>query len=155
MIGESLSWFSLPSPATDEQIAAVERVVQKRFPDDFREFVKRFSGGAPNETDFEFSDGRDGTFFASAGQFLTFIPDDRNYVLACVNRTEFFPADLLPFAVDGGGNLTCLDFRFSESPSVVFWHCGRRGLTDEISPVARDFTEFIGLLHLPVDDDLA
>ncbi|MEX1027032.1 MAG: SMI1/KNR4 family protein [Candidatus Paceibacterota bacterium] len=153
MVGESLTWFDDPSPATDEQICAVENAIGNRFPDDYREFAKRYSGGSPNETDFEFPDEETGMFYASVGEFFTVTPNDDRNLLRWMERTEFFPLRLVPFAGDGGGNYICFDFRFGSSPSIAFWHGGRRGLENEISFVAESFSDFVALLHEPDDDE--
>lgn len=154
MIGESLTWFSAPTPAIGEQIAAIESAVGNRFPCDYREFAVNYSGGSPNETDFEFPDDETSTFYASLGEFFTLSPNDDRNLLRWMEQTEFFPAGLVPFAGDGGGNCICFDFRSdSNSPSIAFWHSGRRGLANEISFVAKTFSDFVDLLHEP-DDDL-
>lgn len=153
MSGDSLTWFDQPSPASEDEVVAVERDLGYKLPNDYREFAKRFSGGSPNETDFEFSDDEVGTFHASASEFFNLhVNDDRN-VVRWMKRTEFFPADLVPIAGDGGGNYVCLDYRSASNPIVVFWHNGRRGMTNETSFVAKTFSEFIELLHLPDDSN--
>jgi cell wall assembly regulator SMI1 len=154
MAGESLTWFDAPSPATDDDITAVENAIGNRFPGDYREFAKRYSGGSPNETDFEFPDDETGTFCASVGEFFTLTPEDDRSLLRRMERTEFFPSGLVPLAGDGGGNYICFDFRSdSSSPPIVFWHHGRRGLDVEISFVAKSFSDFVKLLHKPDDDE--
>jgi cell wall assembly regulator SMI1 len=154
MTGESLTWFDVPSPASDDHIAAVESAIGYRLPDDFREFAKSYSGGSPNETDFEFFDSDTGTFYASVGEFLTLSPEDDRNLVRWMQRTEFFPSGLVPFAGDGGGNYTCFDFRSDGiSPPVVFWHSGRRGLDNEVSFVAKTFSDFVELLHEPDDEE--
>ncbi|MDA7980817.1 MAG: SMI1/KNR4 family protein [Pirellulales bacterium] len=154
MAGESLTWFDAPSPASDEDIAATESAIGNRFPDDYRDFAKSYSGGLPNETDFEFADAETETFHASVGEFFTLSPDDDRNLVRWMERTEFLPSGLVPFAGDGGGNYICFDFRSgSNSPSIVFWHSGRRGLDSEVSLVAKTFSDFVELLHEPDDDE--
>ena len=153
MVGETLTWFTEPSRATGEELAAIERATGWRLPDDFREFALRFSGGAPNETDFDFADGQTGKFYASAAEFLSLKAADERSILQSMQRIEYFPDGLVPFAADGGGNYVCFDFRTSGVPNVVFWNHGRRGLTDEISLVSRSFEDFIHCLKKPPDED--
>lgn len=154
LAGESLTWFDAPSPATDGDIAAIENAIGNRFPGDYREFAKRFSGGSPNETNFEFPDDETGTFYASVGEFFTLTPEDDRNILRWMERTDFFPSGLVPIAGDGGGNYICFDFRSDTSnPPVVFWHSGRRGLGSEISFVDKSFSGFVKLLHEPGGDE--
>jgi hypothetical protein len=154
MAGEFLTWFDAPSPESDEHVASVENAIGYRLPDDYREFAKSYSGGSPHETDFEFSDSETGTFCASVGEFFTLSPDDDRNLLRWMERTEFFPTGLVPFAGDGGGNYICFDFRSdTNSPSIVFWHSGRRGLENEVSCVAKTFSDFVDLLHEPADEE--
>jgi hypothetical protein len=151
MSGENLTWFSDPLPATEEQITAVESMLKRRLPEDYREFAKRFSGGWPNECDFEICDGTGGIFHASLGEFFTLLPKHEKNLVTWMQRTEFFPAELVPFGVDGGGNYICFDYRSLNDPAVAFWHSGRRGLNDEISFVAKAFSDFVMMLHQPGD----
>lgn len=154
MVGENLTWFFEPKPASNAHIAVVESAIGYRLPDDFREFSKSYSGGSPNETDFEFSDSDTRVFYASVGEFFTLSPeDDRNHV-GKMQRTEFFPSGLVPFAGDGGGNYICFDFRSDGiDPAVVFWHHERRGMDNEVSFVAKTFSDFVELLYEPDDEE--
>lgn len=64
---------------------------------------------------------------------------------------EFFPAKLVPFAVGGGGNLTCFDYRNStDNPNVVFWcHYDNEG--EDVHFVANTFEEFLSILYASED----
>jgi hypothetical protein len=152
MVGKQLTWYDAPSPATDDQIASVERAIGHQLPDDYGDFAKRFSGGSPNETDFEFPDS-EGTFYATVSEFFTLLPDDVRNLVRWMQRTEFFPPGLVPFGRDGGGNYVCFDYRYDSGPSVVFWHNGRRGMSNEISFVATSFSTFVALLRRPDLDE--
>jgi len=122
MAGESLTWFDAPSAATNEDIAIVENAIGNRFPEDYRQFAKHYSGGSPNETDFEFADGPD-AFYASAGEFFTLKPKDNRNLLRRMELTEFFPAGLVPLAGDGGGGTTFV-LIFGPSTAVPPWSFG-------------------------------
>ena len=153
MVGEDLTWFSDPNPAGEEDIRHAEHVLGQHFPSDFREFVKRFGGGFPDQTDFEFEDDEKGTFYAAVGQFLAIGQRDEAHILGWMARTEFLPDGLVPIALGGGGDYVCLDYRNAAIPSVVFWHHGRRGLPDEVSFVSETFSDFISLLRVPADEE--
>ncbi|CAO1295871.1 unnamed protein product [Diamesa hyperborea] len=62
-----------------------------------------------------------------------------------------FPDKIVPFAVDGGGNLICFDYRRNintDEPSIIFWHHeGESGTAEELSFVANSFDEFLDMLH--------
>ncbi len=60
----------------------------------------------------------------------------------------------MPFTEDGGGNHVCFDYRSDRNnPPIVFWHHERRGLDNEVSFVAKTFSDFVELLHEPDDDE--
>jgi hypothetical protein len=125
-------------------MGVVERAVQQRLPEDYREFARVGSVGTPDESDFSFADDG-GTFYAAVGVVLNFDPeDDAKHRVLSVGSVSI--------AEDGGGNLICLDYGHSLAPSIVFWHHGRCG-PDEISFVCRTFTDFLDALHEPRDDD--
>lgn len=153
MTGDSLTWFDQPSPASEDEVIAVESDTGYKLPSDYRDFARYFSGGSPNETDFEFPDDEVETFHASAGEFFNLHHDDDRNLVRWMKRTEFFPTHLLPIAGDGGGNYVCLDYRSASDPTIVFWHSGRRGMKNEISFVAKTFSDFVQLLHMPDDDN--
>jgi len=151
MTGSSLTWFDQPLPASEDELVAVEGALGYKLPSDYRDFAKHFSGGSPNETDFEFPDGEIEIFHASVGEFFNLHDGDERNLVRWLRRTEFFPEHLIPVAGDGGGNYVCLDYRSAGVPTVVFWHAGRPGMTNNISFVASTFSDFVGLLHLPND----
>lgn len=148
MIGDALTWFSDPSPATEADVISIETAIGIRFPPDYLDFVKTFGGGAPNESDFEFPDKSVGVFHAAVGEFLTALPEHPLNILSCTRRTEGLPMRLVPFAIDGGGNLICFDYR-SVGLQISFLHHGRCGFPDEISFVAPSFARFVDMLHPP------
>jgi len=74
-----------------------------------------------------------------------------------LNPPEYFLDSLVVFAVDGGGNYFCFDYRSGKDnldPPVVFWQhegpCedknGDEDLTLAISPLAENFESFIAQL---------
>jgi len=70
-------------------------------------------------------------------QIDTRLTDDENLI----------GANVIPIAALFAGDFVCLDFRNSETPSVVVWFHEE---SDELSPVttkvAEDFTEFLNML---------
>jgi cell wall assembly regulator SMI1 len=68
-----------------------------------------------------------------------------------LDTPEFFPENLVPFAVDGGGNLTCFDYRNTKKdPPIVFW-CHDDPDGEDVHFIANSFEEFINMLHEPTD----
>lgn len=153
MAGNSLTWRSQTFPASELEICAFEKRLGLRFPDDYREFVQKFGGGTPIECCFEFLDAELGTFHAGVGMFLSPVAEGERSIATWMTMTEEFPRRLVPISLDGGGNHLCLDYRSREIPVIGYWHHERRGVSDEISFVASTFSELIGLLHLPPDDE--
>lgn len=62
-----------------------------------------------------------------------------------VLREEFNVKDsIVPFAIDGGGNLTCFDFSSQPEPTIVYWQHDSACLPIKI---AQSFEAFIDLLE--------
>ncbi len=69
------------------------------------------------------------------------------------NPPECFPKNIVAFAINGGGDRICFDYRKapnSDNPPIVFWDHGADIETD-ISFIAKDFEEFISMLKEPED----
>ena len=92
-------------------------------------------------------------------RFLSFNEEDEENFSTMKNYWEDrnhdpdlpFPDKIVPFAIDGGGNLICFDYRHDIStnePKIVVWHHeGESGTAEELSFVANSFDEFLDMLH--------
>lgn len=83
-------------------------------------------------------------------------PDDHDSVLACAEELHDnygVSRQLIPIALDGGGDFMCLDYRESESePKIVYWSYG--AIPDvAIAYIADSFTSFLAMLKPPDTPD--
>jgi cell wall assembly regulator SMI1 len=150
---DDMEWIENPEGAGEDDVRRVEKELGVEFPEDFRAFALRFSGGSPaSHTDFDFADeGRYGTFNGGVGTFLSMRKGASMALLAEAEALAGRLAKgLVPFAAGPGGDYLCFDYRGSAAaPGVVYWHHGREGLEDQYSLVARSFTELLSLLYEP------
>jgi len=146
----------LPIPS-DKRIEAFERYCRVRLPIEYKEFLKKYNGAVPKTNVFDYngreylierllclleepeSDDTYGWYDMEVvlSQIDTRLTDDENLI----------GANVIPIAALFAGDFVCLDFRNSETPSVVVWFHEE---SDELSPVttkvAEDFTEFLNML---------
>ena len=144
---DMLTWFEPPQPVDEAEVAAVERALGVVFPADYRSFLRRFQGGYPEQTDFPLNDPRKS--IAAVGVFLSVRPErDTDYLLTARDMLQDrLPARVIPIAMGPEGDYVCLDYR-AAAPAVVYWHHERSG-SDELTPIANSFGEFISLLYEP------
>jgi len=127
---------SFGSGATEQEIAAAERLLGVSIRGDYREFLRRFGWGGVGDIEL-FGLGRD------VPKYLDLA------VLAASERDEMnppLPHHLLPVMNDGGGNLYCIDtIRADEMPTVVLWRHDEP-ITQKPTHQANDFTSWLKAL---------
>jgi hypothetical protein len=148
---DEFDWFLEPVATDEDSVHNVEQKLGVTFPADYRAFVLRYSEGSPaSHTDFDFADG-DGIFTAALDQFLGMRPESELYVprwTAILN--ERIANGIVPFALAAGGDYLCFDFRASVArPTVIYFHHGREGLSNQYSHVADTFSDFLAMLTEP------
>ncbi len=140
--------FGSVNPA---QIILVEKELSKKLPVSFKEMVSMCDAGYPKKSDFIFFDISLGDYtLGCIGALLAFSPEyPHEKILEYYhNPPEFFPEGLVGFAVDGGGNVICFDYRQdpdTNDPPIVYWI---HDVEDEesISPIAKNFDAFLSML---------
>ncbi|MEO1530399.1 MAG: SMI1/KNR4 family protein [Planctomycetota bacterium] len=137
---ESVDWDDpIPAPS-QEEIAAVERVLGVQLPSDFIEFCRHYHGGFPDPDEIEV-EGFGTTMVNSIIPFVD-VPDERiRSIVSVVEAVEGLHHKLVPFAVEPGGNYFCFDYR-SANQKVVFWFHEQSTIFD----VCDSFTEFVEIL---------
>lgn len=137
--------------ATD--IAECEKVIGIVFPITFKEKSLKCDGGTPIKNNFNYYSRSSGRYSGtSVGLFLLFskhYPHPSELLLRQYqNPAEFFPEGLVAFAVDGGGDKICFDYREGKDnldPPIVIWeHEGDEG--NDVSYLAPNFEAFMNML---------
>lgn len=135
---------NLPAPG-DTDRARIERAVGARVPDDYwalvvahqRQTLVADPIAVPEQGEVDF-----GVLLLALSPVIA--GDDASYcVERCLeNLQDYYPAGLLPFADDTGGNYWAFDFRRdSNRPEVVFIDHEIEG-EEGVIPVAPDFAGF-------------
>jgi hypothetical protein len=129
------------SHLTDKMLRGAELLIGVKFPESFRQVALLFDGSS-GDADFPVPGTRRGA--GSIGLWLSFLPWAPNSVWSWLSfwREHDLPRAVVPFGEDGGGNLICLDYRFSTTPSVSIWYHELNG-PDVIYPVADDFQQWL------------
>lgn len=140
-----------------ERINFIEKIIGKIFPHLFLELVKICDGGYPLKDAFAYFDiYHQSMIISGVGAFL-YLNDSNSsdFLKIYKNPPEFFPEGLIAFADNGGGDFICFDYRMdkeSKNPPIVFWsHGADKG--KDVSFIAKNFEEFIGMLYEPEDDN--
>jgi hypothetical protein len=133
----------------NNEIEKIEKKWKMLFPNRYKNCILQNQGKTPILSDFKI----DSKFLKSSSiaVFLHFNHDDKKqyYIDNVYNETkEYYPAGIFPFALDGGGNLVCFDYRKNKkNPKIVFWN--HETDTDDqynILTIASDFESFIDSL---------
>lgn len=134
------------SGALECDIDFVERRIDINLPEEYVELIKEHNGGYVKNKEFVYRNANNEIELGSMYMLNLF-----DILKEYINPPEFFPKRLVPFAEDGGGNLTCFDYRETKiNPSIVFWvHDDPEG--NDVHFVANNFEEFINMLHEPED----
>jgi cell wall assembly regulator SMI1 len=135
-------------------LAAAEAILDVKFPDDYRRFVRLHQGQSPEPSEFDFQqEGNPNT--STVNVLLHFLEPEGNsdaaeYNIVQTNRNarDSLAPRLIAFAEDPAGNYLAFDFRRPATPPpVVFVDHERVGGPGWVSPVAATFTEFLRLLR--------
>jgi hypothetical protein len=113
-----------PGPPPDGE-RAIERVEQAligdRLPDPYRRFLLTHNGGTPDPAGFVYADESGPYTDSEVARFMGI--GDTNYDLE--EWSEIYrgrmPEELLPIAVDPGGNVICLAIAGANRGAVYFW----------------------------------
>lgn len=158
MRARGIEWESFSEDPTGDpaMVRQVERQWGVTFPASYKEVVDQIDHARPVGGDaFEFHSRLVGhPVVHGVGEFIGFKnPGDNSWYMARLQShpPEDFPKGLVPFSLEGGGDLVCFDYRADRSatdPPVVVWHLeGEPGSGQEVSPVASNFDAFIGMLY--------
>ena len=139
--------------ASDERIARFESSAHLQLPGEYREFLKRYGNtGFKQFVEYPLIDKKcpwasNGCCEISVFYGLDAGPYDLEKRLS--SHVGRIPSDMLPIAVDSGGNLICLAFTGPDRDSVFFWdrdaepEPGEQDLCTNVYLVARSFDDFL------------
>lgn len=119
--GKSMNEFSKSRPAiAQSDIEKLENDLGIRLPEEMRSHYLRFNGGTPNLDWFPMMDDWDAIWIQ---KFLPIATRDAEEptiqsVYSRVAGNAGYPRSLIPFAIDPGGNLFCVD---TDSGAVHYW----------------------------------
>ena len=134
---------STSEPLRPRELDRAERVLGRKIPRPYREFLQRHNGGQPETPDFKMTNGDQ---LAAVKSFLGVdLPEETlnlEYVLSTFR--DQVPARFFPFARDPGGNLMCIAENGPDAGKIYFWDHERE--TDNMTVVADTFDEFLGKL---------
>jgi len=142
----SISWqpyvWDAPHPAAPGEIESIERLWGVSFPAPYKSIVSMHQGMTPNPHIIDIGKGD-----SSICTFLTVSEDESSRTYSLRDAYNFLkahiPPGVYPFALTGGGEYVCFDYRDAPShPRIVF-------VTVEafIHPIADCFSEFLAQLH--------
>lgn len=149
MAMRELDWRGGNEQVDESVVRELEEHLGVRFPTDYRDFVRRHSGGRPKQTDFRIPDSRKRV--VGVGVFLKakLDPGEDYSIAQARDWLEDLPSEVVPISEGAGGDYVCLDYRSAGAPRIVYWHHERVGDSDEFTPVSSSFTEFLDLLFEP------
>jgi hypothetical protein len=144
-------------PASEEQVAAAERLLEVRLPEQYRRFLVEEANGARPEQNL-LHDDESG---AGVDEYLGIDQSgDSDLVVVYETFRDRVPSWLLPVAHAPGGNLICLSLREEDRGTVWFWDHeqeaeeGDPPREDNLTMVAESFDEFASRLVAPDDADV-
>lgn len=139
------------APAEMVDIRKIELFTGIKLPASYVAIMKLHDGGDITKDSFYYQNHDNEQFNGNIGKMFKVLNGYESILGDLLNPPEFFPEGLIPFADDGGGNLTCFDYRHcKENPPIVFWvHDDPEG--EDVHFVSDNFEEFINMLHEPED----
>ncbi|WP_375772863.1 SMI1/KNR4 family protein [Archangium gephyra] len=142
----SISWdpyvWDAPHPVEPGEIESIERQWGVSLPDDYRSVVSMHQGMTPNPHIIDIGRGD-----SSICAFLAISEDESSHTYSIRDAYELLkphiPLGVYPFALTGGGEYVCFDYRGAPSqPRIVFVT-----VETDIHPIADSFSEFMEKLH--------
>ncbi|MWC31272.1 SMI1/KNR4 family protein [Paenibacillus sp. MMS18-CY102] len=141
-----ITWLFTDEAIDEKAISAVEKSFRVRFPDDYRECVKKYNGGYPEPNVYDINADEGGAVFDC---LLSFTNKDAN--IEVIYDVTPLPEGIIPFARDPFGGLICFNYRNTkDSPTVVFYD--QESVNDDkIKLICGTFSELIDRLYSDED----
>ena len=152
-IMHDITWFRRNEPLNEEALSALSSF-PFQLPKKYLSLLEQSNGGAINNSDFEYYDGRHNSYTQHAIGFIYGIGTTQyNLIKEYFSPPEFFPEGLVAFAETGNGDLICFDYRNdpkTSNPPIVYWN-HEAEVGKDVSFIAKDFEEFLTMLKEPED----
>ena len=142
------------TPTTDEIITEFEDQHNLKLPEDYRDFILEVNGGRPVKSwQFDFVEVGDTDSTSSIINYFLSFSNEYNGVQPSYRdrvENEEIPPDMVPIAIDPGGNLILISAAGEDFGTVCF--CDHE-LEDSdtgymiISPIEKSFTKFLQSLY--------
>jgi len=156
-MARDLEWDGDDASGNVEAIARIEELVGHRFPPAYKAVVEIYDGASVVSGDaFRFASSLTGrSEVYGLGQMIRLkSPSDRpnaaTFEWYWKQRPARFPENVVPFAIEGGGDWICFDYGNAPNPTdppvVVVHFRGTPGSGNEISKVAPNFLAFLEML---------
>lgn len=143
------------TPVTDDDLIQYEQLCGCKLPNDFKNYIKQNNGKVPAKAKVSRTMMKDVGCDATLYTMFSFSPKDpRN---AFVQFKDFHDTEkgwgvtekLCPFAMDGGGNMFCLDYQRG-NPVISFWNHEESKTT----PISDTFSNFIESLEYNPNENM-
>lgn len=139
-------------PLNEEDIAKLEILLGISLPIPYKNFLLSHNGGHPKLAGFYIQNNPSDNH-GLIDYFLCIKEKDIYNLLTWIKRYKNrIPSDLIPIAVDPGGNLVCLTVTGNNIGKIYFWDHEEEADEGEtpgyanIYPIANSFDEFVGSL---------
>lgn len=136
------------------RLSEVEKTLGIELPKEYQQFLLKHNGGSPSPNGFKYSIVKWFLAIYSPGMKDVGSRDDNfveNFEIYKGDEPRI-PKELVPIAIDTGGNLVGIAVSGKNLGKIYFWDHDGEGLTDKptyrnVSLLANSFNEFLKKLH--------
>lgn len=152
----SIEWDICNGLVSNSRIKYLEDTIGIKFPKTFTEVIKNCDRGYPKKDEFRYFDSfLNRSFLCGVGSFLG-LEDSQydDFLKNYLNPPEFFPKDIIGFAITGNGDFICFDYRKGKDnpdPPIVYWN-HEADIGKDVSFIANNFDDFLGMLKEPEEE---
>ncbi|WP_162257242.1 SMI1/KNR4 family protein [Paenibacillus sp. Soil724D2] len=141
-----IQWILAKEELSREDVVRVEKQLNISFPRDYVECVLHNNGGQPIPDIFDF-EGHKGSVMNALIHLNS--EEDMHVIDVYEKIKDRLPQSIYPFADDPFGNYLCFDYRYGNSPVIVYWdhEKSQQDKNTAISFVCGSFSEMLGKLH--------
>jgi hypothetical protein len=135
-IKNEIAWSRARLPIGENDVVNIQNSINFIFPDDFKEIISLNNSATPDKRGIDTLETKGREFL----RFLSVRPEDPTYIPEIMKNVEFLQEELIPIAMDSGGDFFCYD---RSSKDIVFWDHE----TSKTEFVAKSITELLEKLY--------